>query len=329
MLQTSNEMLKGSASVAKKLMNSGFNVNSLRTNDLLRKNEWERLDSALVRVARENLVGVGDLKAKDLTFNVDNPLGVTRVEWETVSDFTPAEINMSGRTKTSKDRAEFTLVGTPLPIISKDFSIDVRTLEASRRSGQALDTTQVELATRKVAESMESMLFNGVADIVMQGSNIKGYKTAPNRNVGTLTGDWALIATTGEAIIGDILSMIDALQQDNYDGPYMLYVPLAFYNKLLNDFKANSDKSILTRIKEIPMIEDVKISRNLPSGASGQVILAQMTSDVVDIIDGMAPTLVQWESEGGFVNNFKVMGIMAPRMKSDANLQSGIAHYSV
>ena len=80
---------------------------------------------------------------------------------------------------------------------------------------------------------------------------------------------------------------------------------------------------------EIPDLEFIKISRNLPGGASGQIILVQLTSDVVDMIDGLQPTMVQWESQGGMVVNFKVMAIMAPRMKSDAANQSGIAHFSV
>ena len=123
--------------------------------------------------------------------------------------------------------------------------------------------------------------------------------------------------------------MILALQTDNYNGPYGLYVPIDYFNKLLEDFKANSDKSILTRLMEIPDLEFIKISRNLPGGGSGQVIMVQLTSDVVDMIDGLQPTMVQWETQGGMVVNFKVMAIMAPRMKSDAAGQSGIAHFSV
>lgn len=318
----------GTGPVAAALMGSGFNVNSLRTNDVLRKDEWERFDEKVIEVARQRLVGVGDLLSRGLSFPVDNALGVTRVEWEKVSDMEPAVINMAGVTEGEGDRVTYELEGTPLPIIHKDFTINIRVLEASRTLGQTLDTTQAALATRLVSERTEQMLFDGFAGIKMQNAVILGYKTAPDRNTGSIS-DWSDVGTTGETINLEILAMMLALQTDNYNGPYGLYVPIDYFNKLLEDFKANSDKSILTRIMEIPDLEFIKISRNLPGGASGQVIMVQLTSDVVDMIDGLQPTMVQWETQGGMVINFKVMSIMAPRMKSDANQQSGIAHFSV
>ena len=318
----------GVGAVAKALMQSSFNVNSLRTNDVLRKDEWERFDEKVIEVARQRLVGVGDLLSRGLSFPIDNALGVTRVEWEKVSDMEPAVINMAGVTEGEGDRVTFALEGTPLPIIHKDFTINIRVLEASRTLGQTLDTTQAALATRLVSERTEEMLFDGFAGIKMQNATILGYKTAPDRNTGSIT-DWSLVATTGETIVDEVLAMMLALTTDNYNGPYGLYVPLDYFNKLLDDFKANSDKSIFTRLMELPDLEFIKISRNLPGGGSGQIIMVQLTSDVVDIIDGLQPTMVQWETQGGMVINFKVMSIMAPRMKSDAAGQSGIAHFSV
>ncbi len=64
------------------------------------------------------------------------------------------------------------------------------------------------------------------------------------------------------------------------------------------------------------------------------VVLVQMTSDVVDVIDGIQPTTVQWQTEGGFQTKFKVLAIMVPRVKAtqtDPNggsPQSGVAHFS-
>jgi uncharacterized linocin/CFP29 family protein len=318
----------GCGAVAQALLQSKFSSNSLRTNDVLQKDEWELFDTTVVQVARQRLVGVADLLERGLRMPVANALGVTRVEWEKVSDMEPAEMNMSGVTEGDRDRVTYALEGTPLPIIHKDFKINIRALEASRNSGQSLDTTQAALASRLVSERIEKMLFDGNAGIKMQSSTILGYKTAPNRNTGSIS-NWAAGATTGETIVAEVLAMMLALQGDNYNGPYGMYVPIDYYNKLLDDFKANSDKAILTRLKEIPDLEFVKISRNLPGGATGQVIVVQLTPDVVDMIDGMQPTTLQWESNGGMVVNFKVMAIMAPRMKSDAANQSGIAHYSV
>src|SRR5690606_33206914 len=84
-----------SGSVAARMLQSGFNVNALRTNGTLRKDEWIQYDTAVVEVARKRLGAVADLLNAGLRYNLANALGTTRVEWETVSDMDPADITMS------------------------------------------------------------------------------------------------------------------------------------------------------------------------------------------------------------------------------------------
>lgn len=308
--------------VMQRLMESNFDANVLRTNDVLRKDDWVRFDKAVVDIARGRLRGVADLYAAGLTYSVPNALGVTRVEWERQSDMSPAQIDMSGVTEGRNDRLTWDLVGIPLPIIHKDFNINIRALHASRNGGSPLDTTQAEVAARKVAEAAEAMLFDGYGSIVMQNSTIYGYTTAPDRStVSAAAADWDA-TTDGANILADVMEMIGKLQADKFYGPYVLYVPLDYHTNLGNDFKTNSDKTIMQRLKEVPGIQDIRPSENLTSEA----ILVQLTRDVVDMIDGMQPTTLMWPSHGGMVYNFKVMAIMAPRFKSDRNGQSGICH---
>ena len=54
----------------------------------------------------------------------------------------------------------------------------------------------------------------------------------------------------------------------------------------------------------------------------------QLTPDVIQMIDGIQPTMVQWDSHGGMVTNFKVLSIMLPRTRNDSEQQSGIVHGS-
>lgn len=320
--------VKANGSVAQRLMATGFNVNALRTNDVLRKEEWIQFDQTVVKIARTRLVGVADLMNAGLTFTVPNPLGTTRIEWEKEGDMSGADVSMSGVTEGSNDRLTWDLTSVPLPIIHKDFRINVRALEASRKFGESLDTTSAARASRLVSEKIEAILFLGSS---VNGTNVPvyGYTTAPDRNTDSLIGDWSQSAQSGEEIVGDVLKMMAALQTDNMYGPYMLYVPRSYWNKLQDDFKANSDRTILERILAIKGVSGVNMSANLLDGAAGQVLLVQMTSDVVDMADGLQPTTVQWDSNGGMTINFKVLAIMVPRMKSDASTQSGIAHFSV
>ena len=313
----------GSGLVAQRLLESGFNVNALRTNDVLRKDEWINFDNAVVSIARQRLIGVADLMGAGLSYPVANALGITRVEWETISDMEPAEINMSGVTEGRSDRVNFELQGVPLPIVHKDFNINIRALNASRNGGSPLDTTQAELAGKLVAEKIETMLFDGYASIKMQNSTIYGYTTFTNRNTGTVD-DWSNSATDGNDMLTDVLEILNDLNAANMYGPFVFYVPLNWYVRLGDDFKANSDKTILQRLKEVPLVQDIRPSQNL----TNEVVAVQMTRDVIDMIDGFQPTTIMWESHGGMVFNFKVMSIMVPRIKATQSGQCGIAHYS-
>lgn len=320
--------IQGFGSVAANLLASGFSVSSLRTLDVLRKDEWEKFDERLVEIARERLVGVADLFGAGLTFDLPNPLGTTILEWEDVSDMDPAEVSMSGVTRGQNDRVKFNLNQLPIPIVHKDFFINIRALEASRNRGVPLDLTQLETASRKVSELNEQILFNGAA-ITVSGNTIQGYTTATNRNTGSLTGDWSLLAQTGEIIVKDVLAMIAAAKADNMFGNFWLYIPTTYDDKLNEDYKANSDKTIRQRLLEIEQITSIRFSTNLADGGAGEVLLVQISRETVDMVDGMQPTNVQWETHGGMVFNFKVMSIMVPRIKNDQLLRSGIVHYSV
>lgn len=316
-------------SVAQRLMQTGFRASALRTLDVLRKEEWLLFDEAVIEVARQRLIGVADLLEAGLRMDIQNGLGTTQIQWETVSDMDPADISMSGVTDGQRDRIRYDLRTLPLPIIHKEFQLNIRALEASRRLGETLDTTQAGLSARRVSERIEDILFNG-ADITVSGDTVEGYTNATNRNTGALTGDWSNpVAVTGEQIVQDVLDMIQAELNDNMFGPYVLYVPIDYYNRMSDDYKTNSDRTILERVLAIPQISAVKPSQNLPGGATGQVLLVQMTRDVVDIVVGMEPMLVQWDTHGGMMTNFKTMAIMIPRVKSDQTGQSGIAHFSV
>ena len=287
---------------------------------------WSNPDNVLVDTGSYATVDLADLMIAGLTYKVKNPLGTTRIEWEKEGDMSPADVSMSGVTEGGNDRLTYDLAAVPLPIIHKDFRINIRALEASRKFGETIDTSQAARAARVVSEKLEAILFNGST---VNGSNtpVYGYTTALNRNVGS-SHNWA--TATGQQMIADLLAMQAALYDDNMYGPYGVYVPKDYWNAIQGDYVANSvtTRTVLERILSIEGISSVKMSSNLVGGASGQILMVQMSPDVVDVADGLQPTTVQWDSHGGMTVNFKVMAIMVPRMKSDAAGQSGIAHYT-
>lgn len=315
----------GSGRVAQALLANDFNVGALRTNDILRKEEWKQFDEAVVDIAQKRLVGVGELVSRGLTYSIGNALGTTQLEWEQAGEMTPADISMSGITEGERDRIDFALKTMPLPIIHKDFELNIRHLEASRTRGQSLDTMQAEQSSRVVSEQIESLLFAG-SSLAVLGSSIPGLLTESNRLTGSVTANWDTVAT-GEEMVADTIAMITALSAtgNNMYGPYGMFVPVAAYNRMADDYKAASDKTIMQRLMEIAGLEFIRPSSDVTAGS---VLMVQLTKDVVDEVIGMQPTLVQWESMGGMKVNFKVMAIMIPRVKSTKSGQSGIAHYS-
>src|SRR5262245_17649709 len=153
--------LRAYGSVAERLLASGCSVQSLRPLGVLQKDEWKAFDDVVIQISRQRLRGIADLMARGLTRPLRNPLGTTQLEWERVSDMSPAIISMSGLTESQNDRVLFDLKSVPIPIVHKEFQINIRALMASRNRGESLDTTQLEVATRKVNEQLEALLFNG------------------------------------------------------------------------------------------------------------------------------------------------------------------------
>lgn len=338
-----------SGDVAQRLLNSGFNVSSLRpaiadddidpitqlvransdsalrANATLQIREWILLDTTVLNVARKHLIGIQDLINAGLTYPVADAMGVTRIEWQKIGTMTAAEVSMSGNADTPNDRQEYSTDAIPLPIIHKEFQMNIRQLASTRRMGTPLDVTQAALCGRIVSERIETILFAGTT-VLGANNPIYGYTTAINRATGSVTASWAT-AATGPQMVTDTLAMIQKLKDNNMYGPYGMYVPSVVFTRMGNDYVSNAVaiNTILARLLAIPGISFIKESKDL---TASNIILVQLTNDVVDLVDGMQPTTVQWDSPGGMVTNFKVMAIMVPRMKSDFVLQSGICHYS-
>ena len=321
-ITSANGALSASGPVGMKLLANKFNVNALRTNDVLRKDEWKQYDARLIEVATARMPLVQELLSRGLVYNIPDGLGTTILEWEDVSDMNDAEVSMSAVTAGENDALEYDLHSMPLPIIHKGFSINIRKLHASRKTGQPLDTAQAAISGRKVAEATETMVIAGHA-VKLGTSVIYGLNTVPNSNAIAMTGAWDS-STTAPQYITDILAAVAALQADHMYGPYTLMINYTTYNRLQNDY-STSGASVLTIMERILKTEGV--AKMIPSTdvPDNTAFLVQMTSDVIDEVIGLQPTVVQWESHGGMMLHFKIISIMIPRVRWTQTLQSGIA----
>jgi uncharacterized linocin/CFP29 family protein len=309
-------------SIAGRLLENGLNFNkALRTNDSLRKEEWKQFDAALVRVGSDRLRLVERMMSRGLTYSLPNPLGTMTLEYERISDIQDAEIAMTPAIAGTRDRVDFELTGLPIFIIWKEFQLDIRVLNASRTQGRPLDTTMLEACTRKVNEKLEEIAWTN-SGFIFDGYTYYGVLDEPNIGTTSLTGNWDESDASATAP-DDVLAMVQAAINDKYFGPYDLFIPKNYATAVSEDYSTatNTVTTVRERIMQIDEVSSVTVADKL---TSDNVALIQMTSDVLDLVEGFPPRVFEWQERGGFVTNFAVVAIMVPRIKSNYDDQSGI-----
>jgi hypothetical protein len=302
-----------------------LSLGALRTLDTLRKDEWIYYDDVVVEETAIRLRAVSDLIGRGLVTNIPDALATMIYQYEKISDMQPANVSMSGLVRAYNDGVDVGIAGVPLPIIHKDFRLDIRHLMASRKRGEPLDTMQTRVSTRMCAEKMESLLFSGGPTFL--GFPIYGLLTHPDRNTTSFgtNGHWGQAAKTGADFFADIKSAITILQADRMYGPYGVWAPADAVVNLEKDYIANYPKSVRQRLMEFDNLAFINSSDQLPSA---NLVVVQLTPDVVTWGRGEDPTPVQWEIGGGFGIDFKVFALGMPIIRSDKTGRSGIVHFT-
>jgi uncharacterized linocin/CFP29 family protein len=303
----------------------------IQTNATLRRDEWKQLDEAVLKVAQDRLTGVNDLISKGLVYNLGNAMGTTVLEWHDVSDSQEAVLTMDGVTRGQGDRPVFQTNYLPIPIIHVDYEINTRALEASRKLGNPLDTIMAEHAARKVAEKQEDMLFTntdyafGTKDDRSR-NKIYSYVNFPDRNQQTIV-SWTASAKTASDIISDVLTAKQTSITKKHYGPWTVYIPTGYETKLDEDYDSTTPgTTIRERLLKIAGINEVKVADHLEDD---NVLLVEMKSTNVRLVEGMGMQTVQWSTEGRFITKFKVIAIRVPQIRSDQDGNNGIVHMSV
>ncbi len=289
-------------------------------NATLRRDEWKDLDTAVMKAARERLVGVGDLTSRGLEYNITNGMGRTVLEYHDMNDPGEADIGMSPVAKGKNDAPDYSTNYLPLPIIYSDFTVDERLLQTSRNMGDSIDTTMAESAARRVTEKLETLFFTDTS-YAFGGGTIYSYISHPDINSVSLSTNWDASDGAGSAIIDDVRQMKKAAIGARKYGPFMLYIPTDYETMMDLDYSSQYPKTIKQRILEISGILDVKVVDTMPDDT---VLLVEMTSETVRLINGLPIKVVQWDTQGGMIHHFKVMTIQVPQIRSDQNSRSGI-----
>ncbi len=330
------------------LQNRGVN-SPVFNSTTLRKEEWIQLDTRVIRAARYRLRFWSDLSAA-CPYGGFNGMGKTLLEYETMSDPGEAVVDMDGLSEGRTDAPTFQLQGLPLPITHSDFWFSARQLAISQNSGTPLSTTMGEAAGRRVAEMIEKTAIGVTTGITYGGAStyVGGY--GRNSSVYGLINFTARLTKTNltvptgsnpEATLADVLTMRDSLFLNKFYGPFMLYTSNDWDKYMDNDYaravvgatSIATSKTLRNRLRDIEGIQDVRrldflFAAQLSSASGpgtdvdasfkpGRLVMVQMTPDVVEAVNGLDVTTVQWESVGGLRLNFKCMAIQVPRFKAD------------
>jgi|694.fasta_scaffold49332_4 uncharacterized linocin/CFP29 family protein len=298
----------------------------LVVNSALRKDEWEELDRAIVQAAVAPLNMTQRMIAAGLTRPLGG-LGTLIAQYNQISEMTQANVSLSGNASGQKDRVDYDLVGVPVPVIFKEFELNQRYLEASRRLGDSIDTANGAAAARVVGEKVEDLLINGDASVNLNGNTIHGLTSHPDRNTNTATalggGDFATISN----IMPTFSGILSELKADNYRGPYGVFVADTQYDQMaFNVYSDGSGQSALNRVLQIPSIQFIDSSAWLDAG---EIVVVNLSRDVVELayVQQYWPiTNLEWTSGDGMQSNFKVMTVFAPMVKSDYSGRSGVFH---
>ena len=287
------------------------------------------MDNLVIQVGTNRLQFVAEMIREGLVTPFPGALGVPFLETWMESNETGAERTMDPETRTEDSQALMLASLVPIYITKNSFSYGVRQLAQARRIGMPIDTRSAEQKVRSINEAIEDAAVNGPTTrdgqaLVVNGNSSYGLLTAPNANTQVLTAAAWTTAPVGTTVMSEINSMKTKLINDFKRGPYTLFVPPAVDQALDLDFKANGNDSIRVRISQMsaggrPL--RIVLLDTLPAT---KVVLAQMTKDVMDLIDGIRPTIIPYTSATGLTFRNIVMAIMVPRFRTDYSGNSGI-----
>jgi hypothetical protein len=322
-----NSYLGGDPASPKNWREIEINRNMMQVNSTLRRDEWKRLDEVILEISRQRLV---------VEFGLGRAIGnAEQFEWHDVSDPGEAVISMDGVTRGNHDRPNFQYNYLPIPIIHFDYELNARELAASRNLGNPLDTTMAERAIRRVNEQLENMLFTNITFSYGEKdqrnrNSIYSYLNHPDRNIVSLGTNWDELdfdsgsANGGKIIVDKVASMKQTSIEAKHYGPWMLYISTNYETTIDKDYDTTTPgTTIRERIMKIGNIKGIKVIDTLPAD---NVLLVQMTSDVVRLVRGMGITNVEWAVEGNMISKYKVMTIQVPQIRSDQNGACGIVH---
>lgn len=304
----------------------GKDVNILTNAEAtLTREAWIAWDDTLLRLAKENLTFYGAVSSRVPTYDVPGGPAKTVLMHQDMSDVDDAVVSMEPMVLSLRDRPVVDSKGIPLPLVHKDIQFGWRESLQSEGTPMNLIDAHKQLSMRRVLEMFEKMALGTVSAFSFGTFSLAGARTFANRLTYSLT-DPTGAGWTPEVTVDDILTMRQNLVNNHYRGPYMLFISTGWDAYLDKDYSgAKGDNTLRMRIAGIKNISGVETVDFL---TGYQMLMIQMTPDVVEPVNVMPVQIIEWEEAGGLEKHWKIIGSQLMRFRADQNNQTGILHAS-
>ncbi len=297
--------------------------NAATQNALLLDKEWQYLDSAVMKAAKPRTTIWNELRGMSQPQVITNGMNYSVITHQRTGTVGRASVSMDGIVRGRQERRTFDTGGTPLPIISKEFSLTTREIGVSRQMGTNLDTTGAVDAAQSCAEELERICLGTADSFSYGGYSIYGYTTFPSRLTGTMMIPTNPLWTPDQAR-NDLLGILQALNNAYHYGPYRVYYSYPWMRYMLQRYSTYEGASLIEILSRLPNISGITQADYL---GGYRMIVVEENPTVAQAVIGMEFQTIQWEESGGLEQMFKVMGILVPRLRADKNNNTGIADY--
>lgn len=305
----------------------GESIVITNANAALTKNEWIELDEEVQQTRLSDLTYVDMALSAGMGTKVKNPMGVTVFQHQTESDGGSAQISMNALKRGERDRQEFDLISTPNPIISSDVEFDMRQIAVSRRMGEGIDVSNARRSTRRVLELREQYALGTLPAFYYGGGHMYGLANFPSRLTGSIS-DPTSANWIPDDLVTNVNAMLEALRLILVRGKVKILYGSVYNQYLIKDYSAiKGEKTLQARIEEHQRIGPGGMVSSDWLG-SKDIVAVAMNKETQEIMNGMGPTPVQWEEQGGLITKIKIICMQNSRMRKDFNSATGVAHYS-
>lgn len=297
------------------------------TSSTLAREEWLQIDREILEEIKPRLQAWADLRSS-APYNVPDAFSITALEYSVAGpNSIKVEMSMDGNRRSERNRPVRDIARTPLPIIHCDFSFSSREIAESRRRGTPIDTQMAREAAWRMGEELEKLTigtsgFNGYT--YGPGTTaLYGYTTAPGRITYSGTAP-TTVGWTPQQTLTEFLAMFQLLRDQYFAGPYKVYFSYPWVQYLDNDYSAAyNGSSLRTRLSQLSNVSSIDVLEYL---TGFQVLIVDMSGRTAQAIIGMDFTTIQWTSPDTMEEFFKIIAILVPRIRTNAQGQTGIVH---